>query len=138
MDVWTSYDFLVPGIFLQETARFQAGGYTLDGEGVPQGEAVFRTFTCQAVTPLTDDTACYFFAYGPWSREAERKPFFADLGRRAFEEDRLMIEAQHKVIQSTANPRMMPMVMDKAVLTYAGVLKKLLREEAAGAPAAVA
>lgn len=139
MDVWTSYDFLAPGIFLQTTERYRRGDYTLGEDGGPaSGEPLFSTFTCQAVTPLTDTTACYFFAYGPWSREAERKPFFADLGRRAFEEDRQMIEAQHKVIQSTANPRMMPMVMDKAVLTYAGVLKKLLREEAAGAPAAVA
>ena len=139
MDVWTSYDFLAPGIFLQTSERYRRGSYEVGPDGVPvSGEPVFSTFTCQAVTPLTDDTACYFFAYGPWSREAERKPFFADLGRRAFEEDRLMIEAQHKMIQSTANPRMMPMVMDKAVLTYAGVLKRLLREEAAGARSEVA
>jgi vanillate O-demethylase monooxygenase subunit len=41
-----------------------------------------------------------------------------------------MIEAQQRVIAATPNPRMMPMVMDKAVLTYEGVLKRLLREEA--------
>ncbi|HTU10671.1 MAG TPA: aromatic ring-hydroxylating dioxygenase subunit alpha [Allosphingosinicella sp.] len=139
MDVWTSYDFLAPGIFLQVSERYRRGEYEVGEDGGPRsGEPVFSTFTCQAVTPLTENTACYFFAYGPWSREAERKQFFADLGVRAFTEDREMIEAQHKVIQSTANPRMMPMVMDKAVLTYAGVLKRLLREEAAGAPSAVA
>lgn len=139
MDVWTSYDFLAPGIFLQTTERYRQGSYTVGAEGGPvSGEPVFATFTCQAVTPLTEDKACYFFAYGPWAREAERAPFFADLGRRAFEEDRHMIEAQYKVIQATPNPRMMPMAMDKAVLTYAGVLKTLLRAEAAGAPAEVA
>jgi len=137
MDVWTSYDFLVPGIFLQETARFQAGGYTLDGEGVPQGEAVFRTFTCQAVTPLTDDTACYFFAYGPWAADAGRKSFFAELGLRAFNEDRVMIEAQYRMIQASPDRRMMPMVMDKGVLTYEGVVKRMLRAEGDGPSARI-
>jgi vanillate O-demethylase monooxygenase subunit len=139
MDVWTSYDFLAPGIFLQASERYRRGSYEVGEDDRPvSGEPVFSTFTCQAVTPLADNKACYFFAYGPWSREAERKPFFADLGRRAFEEDRVMIEAQHDVIQATENPRMMPMVMDKAVKLYAGVLKRLLREEAAGARAEVA
>jgi vanillate O-demethylase monooxygenase subunit len=129
MDVWNSYDFLVPGIFLQLTQRFAQGSYTLDADGVPQGEPLFETFTCQAVTPLTDDTTCYFFAYGPWAREAERKAFFAELGRKAFNEDKVMIEAQHRVMRATENPRPMPMVMDKAVLAYEGVLKRLLRAE---------
>jgi len=132
MDVWTSYDFLVPGIFLQITKRFAQGSYELDAAGEPIGEPLFVTFTCQAVTPLTDDSACYFFAYGPWAAEAERKQFFAELGLKAFNEDKVMIEAQQRVIAATPDPRMMPMVMDKAVLTYEGVLKRLLREEAAG------
>lgn len=132
MDVFTSYDFLVPGIFLQITERYRRGDYEVGEDGRPtSGTPVFSTFTCQAVTPLTETRACYFFAYGPWSREAERKEYFADLGRRAFEEDRHMIEAQHKIISTTESPRMMPMAMDKAVLTYAGVLKRLMREEAA-------
>ena len=134
MDVWNSYDFLVPGIFLQLTQRFAQGAYTLDAEGVPRGEPLFETFTCQAVTPLTDDTTCYFFAYGPWAREGERKAFFAELGKRAFNEDKVMIEAQHRVLRATENPRIMPMVMDKAVLAYEGVLKRLLRAEATPAP----
>lgn len=139
IDVWTTYDFLAPGVFLQTTERYRPGSYEEGGDGGPvAGEPVFATFTCQAVTPLTEHTACYFFAYGPWVREAERKPFFTDLGLKAFEEDRQMIEAQYRVIQSTGAPRMMPMVMDKAVLSYEGVLKRLLREEAAGAPAEVA
>ena len=129
MDVWTSYDFLVPGIFLQLTRRFARGAWTIDADGVPQGEALFETFTCQAVTPLTDETACYFFAYGPWAREAHRKAFFAELGLRAFNEDKVMIEAQQRVLKTDETRRMMPMVMDKAVLAYEGVLKRLLRDE---------
>jgi vanillate O-demethylase monooxygenase subunit len=137
MDVWTSYDFLVPGIFLQETARFYRGDYSLDADGAPQGEAVFRTFTCQAVTPLTEHTACYFFAYGPWAADADRKSFFAELGYKAFSEDRVMIEAQYKLIQASPDRRMMPMVMDKGVVTYEGVVKRMLRAEAEGSAAQI-
>ena len=37
-------------------------------EREPSGvEPLHRQFTCQAVTPLTDDRTCYFFAYGPWA-----------------------------------------------------------------------
>jgi vanillate O-demethylase monooxygenase subunit len=64
--------------------------------------------------------------------EAERKQFFAEPGLKAFKEDKVMIEAQQRVIAATPHPRMMPMVTDEAVLTYEGVLKRLLREEAAG------
>lgn len=136
MDIWTNYDFLVPGIFLQRTERYPQGSYTVAEDGTPVGESVFSTFTCQAVTPITDGTACYFFAYGPWAADSERKQFFADLGRKAFEEDRRIIEAQHRLIEATPTPRMMPMVMDKAVLLYEGVLKKLLRKEERLVPAA--
>jgi len=130
IDLWTRYDFLMPGIFLQRTERHPVGTYERSRGARPEGEPLFITFTCQAVTPLTDDTACYFFAYGPWAREAERKSFFAELGLKAFNEDRVMIEAQQRRIATTPNPRMMPMAMDKAVLLYEGVVKRKLREEA--------
>jgi len=129
-DVFTSYDFLVPGIFLQRTQRHPAGTCERLNGGEPDAAgSLFSTFTCQAVTPMTTDTACYFFAYGPWAADAERKQFFAELGLRAFNEDKTMIEAQYRVIRQTEKPRMMPMVMDKAVLTYEGVLKRLLRAQ---------
>ncbi len=40
-----------------------------------------------------------------------------------------MIEAQQRVLKTDETRRMMPMVMDKAVLAYEGVLKRLLRDE---------
>lgn len=67
---------------------------------------------------MTADIACYFFAYGPWAAEAQHKQFFAELGLKAFNEDRNIIERQHQRIAPMESPRMMPFVMDKAVLAY--------------------
>ncbi len=130
-DVFTSYDFLVPVCSCSRpSATKQAHANDWRGRSCGSAQSLFSTFTCQAVTPLGADTARYFFAYGPWAKEASRKSFFAELGLKAFEEDRRMIEAQYRVIAQTENPRMMPMVMDKAVRTYEGVLKRLHKEEA--------
>ena len=130
IDVWSCYQFLVPGIFIQRTERHPQGSFDRWQGGRPQEEPLFVTFTCQAVTPLTDETACYFFAYGPWAAAAVQKDFFAQLGRKAFNEDKVMIEAQHRMIGQSPGARMMPFVMDKSVLAYEGVVKKLLQAEA--------
>jgi vanillate O-demethylase monooxygenase subunit len=130
VDVYSSYDFLVPGIFLQTTRRFVPGAYEIDEDGVPQGDAIFETFTCQAVTPRTEDSATYFFAYGPWAAEAERKQFYAELGLRAFDEDRQMIEAQHQVMKAASTVKVMPMAMDKGILLYDAVVRRMQRGSA--------
>lgn len=132
-DMYTCYEFLVPGIFIQFTGRYPAGTYRRVGGALPDAPSMFSSFTCQAVTPLTAQTSRYFFAFGPESRHASQKEFFAKLGVRAFEEDRRMIEAQQGVIDSTASPRMLPMAMDKAVRRYELLVERLIRDEAASA-----
>lgn len=125
-DLWNRYEFTVPGIFILTTDRYPAG--TLDPASMArcQGQSLLTTFTCQAVTPLTADTACYFFAFG--SPDPARQDFFADLGVRAFQEDKRMIEAQWQVMQATGT-HIMPLAMDQAVLKYEAVNKRLLGRE---------
>jgi hypothetical protein len=41
------------------------------------------------------------------------------------------------MIQATPDQRMMPMVMDKGVVTYEGVVKRMLRAEAEGSTARI-
>ncbi|NIQ95768.1 MAG: aromatic ring-hydroxylating dioxygenase subunit alpha, partial [Desulfuromonadales bacterium] len=57
--------FTIPGVFLLDTETYPAGTMDPDKPGRCEGRSQFTTFTCQAVTPLTADTTCYFFAYGP-------------------------------------------------------------------------
>ena len=57
------------------------------------------------MTPLTEDRTCYFFAYGPWRQEAELMESFYQLGLKAFNEDRTMIEAQQANINRSHGDR---------------------------------
>jgi phenylpropionate dioxygenase-like ring-hydroxylating dioxygenase large terminal subunit len=125
-DLWNRYEFTVPGVFILTTERYPAG--TIDPANMARcpGQSLLTTFTCQAVTPLTADTACYFFAFG--SNDPAKQDFFADLGRAAFLEDKVMIEAQWRVMQATGS-HIMPLAMDQAVLKYEAVNKRLLKTE---------
>lgn len=127
-DVWSRYEFTVPGTFIQTTERYAPGSMDPASPARCPGRSLFDTFTCQAVTPLTADTTCYFFAFGPRSANADRQDFFADLGLRAFLEDKAMIEAQWRTMQAT-HTGIMPLAMDQAVLKYEAVNKRLLKAE---------
>lgn len=127
-DVWSRYSFTVPGVFIQQTERYSHGTMDASNQVRCEGQSQFTTFTCQAVTPLTVDTTCYFFAFGPWAVEAEKQDFFADLGVRAFLEDKRMIEAQWQVMQATST-QIMPLAMDQAVMKYEAVNKRLLNAQ---------
>jgi phenylpropionate dioxygenase-like ring-hydroxylating dioxygenase large terminal subunit len=129
-DVWSCYRFLIPGTFIQTTERYPHGTIDPAAPARSPGRSLFTTFTCQAVTPITRDTACYFFAFGPWAAEADKQDFFADLGLRAFHEDKRMIEAQYAVMKRTS-AQIMPLAMDQAVMKYDAVLRRHLAAQAA-------
>ena len=126
-DVWSRYDFLLHGFFIQTTERYAPGTLDPASPGRCEGRSLFSTFTCQAVTPISEEETCYFFAYGPLAADADRKEFFAELGLKAFNEDKRMIEAQYSTMRRTGS-RIMPLAMDQAVLKYEGVLGRYLRD----------
>jgi vanillate O-demethylase monooxygenase subunit len=53
------------------------------------------------------------------------------IGAVAFEEDRVMIEAQQRVIDGTADPRIMPTSADMGVTLFNRMVEKIVRVEAA-------
>ncbi len=136
-DVWTRYDFLLHGIFIQTTERYPAGTIEPAAPVRADGRSLFSTFTCQAVTPITEDTTCYFFASGPLARDAHKQAFFAELGLKAFNEDKRMIEAQFATMRRTGT-RVMPLAMDQAVLKYEAVLRRFLEADSRPAQEAAA
>jgi vanillate O-demethylase monooxygenase subunit len=91
----------------------------LKGEGL--------TFTSQAVTPLTEKTSRYFFSWGPHKDcgDAALRDTLMGIAHMAFTEDRLMIEAQQRVIDGTRQPRVMPTSADKGVTLYNRLVEKL-------------
>ena len=132
-NIWQTYDFAVPGVFLLHADFYPEGTTERFSGGKPAGvEPLHRQFTCQAVTPLTKDRTCYFFAYGPWTREANLIEAFYQLGLKAFNEDRTMIEAQQRNIDRAGSDKMLTAVMDSGLSQFRRLMNELIEAESNG------
>jgi vanillate O-demethylase monooxygenase subunit len=135
-DIWQTYDFVAPGVFLLRADVYPAGTGRQFPECEPSGvEPLHRQFTCQAVTPLTEDRTCYFFAYGPWTQEGWLKEPFYQLGLKAFNEDRVMIEAQQKNLNRWSGDAMLTTASDSALSQFRRMMDKMIKDEARQVPA---
>lgn len=137
IDSWQSYDFLIPGILLMWSAQYPQGtAKALDFAPPDPARAIGAlNFTSQAVTPLTDRTSRYFFSWGPHRAhgdEAMRDGMMA-MAAVAFEEDRVMIEAQQRVIDMTPDPQIMPTGHDRGVTLFNRLVHRLAAAEAGAA-----
>ncbi len=137
MDNYMFYDFLLPGVLLMTGGVYPPGTAQACGYGEPDPSHALGgvTFTSQAVTPLTDKTSRYFFSWGPHrdhGDEALRDALMV-MADRAFGEDKVMIEAQQKVIDRTPDPRVMPTAHDKGVTMFNRLVERLARGEREGA-----
>ena len=132
-NIWQTYDFVVPGVFLLRADFYPHGTADRFPEREPQGvQPIHRQFTCQAVTPITSDRACYFFAYGPWVQEAKLMEHFYQLGLKAFNEDRTMIEAQQANINRSHDAAMLTTASDGALSQFRRMMDRLMKDEAQG------
>ncbi|MEC3951400.1 aromatic ring-hydroxylating dioxygenase subunit alpha [Sphingobium sp. HWE2-09] len=132
-DRFSTYDFLIPGVLLMTGGSFPIGTADALGHAPPdlaQAESGV-TFTSQAVTPMADGKARYFFSWGPHRDhgDAALRDILMTIADQAFAEDRTIIEAQQRVIDGTADPRIMPTTADKAVILFSRLVDKLARAE---------
>ena len=128
-DVWSTYDFLIPGVLLMTGGNFPVGTAQASNFGPPDFALVEggTTFTSQAVTPTGDGTARYFFSWGPHRDHGDEamRDALMEVAAMAFAEDKAMIEGQQKVINATQNPKIMPTVHDKGVTIYNRLVERL-------------
>ena len=85
-------------------------------------------FTSQAVTPMTDKTARYFFSWGPHRGHGDEalRDGMMRMADMAFAEDKRMIEAQQRVIDlAPADARIMPTSHDRGVTLFNRLVAKL-------------
>ncbi len=108
VDMWTAYDFVFPGVFLQRTVFFPCG------TAEPDVPPLFYRLDEQAVTPMTARTSRYFYAAGARSDDItdERVERLFDVTRTAFLEDKRLIEAQQKTIDLDPDRPMLPTSLD--------------------------
>jgi vanillate O-demethylase monooxygenase subunit len=135
VDNFMTYDFLIPGVLLMWSGSFPTGtAQRLDFARPDFAEAIAGvTFTSQAVTPTGDKTARYFFSWGPHREHGDEalRDFLMTLADQAFGEDKVMIEAQQKVIDRTTDPRVMLTAHDRGVTLFNRLVERLSKQERA-------
>ena len=140
VDPWTTYDMLVPGIFMLRNTIYPVGTAKACNHEAPGPDVkpLFDAYTCQAATPTGSATARYFYSWGPHSSVGDEnvRDMLMGVARQAFAEDQAMIEGQQRVLNVTPNPRIMPTAGDRPVVLFNQILAKLAREEQAGEAAA--
>jgi phenylpropionate dioxygenase-like ring-hydroxylating dioxygenase large terminal subunit len=132
-DVYSSYDFLLPGVLLMWNGRFPLGAAKACNYEKPEySQAVGGvTFTSQAVTPTGPRSARYFFSWGPHRAHGDEalRDTLMGVAAKAFAEDKVMIEAQQRVIDKTAAPSILPSGHDRAVTMFNRLVARVRREE---------
>jgi len=128
-DTFSSYDFLVPGILLLGSESYPAGTAERYPDRRPDLEPLSATFSCQAVTPVTDRTSRYFFSWGPRAGPGaeEMALKLLAIADQAFAEDKVMIEAQQLVIDATDRPLVVPTTADKAVIIFQRMMARMMK-----------
>jgi vanillate O-demethylase monooxygenase subunit len=89
------------------------------------------TASSQAVTPVTDKTARYFYAWGPRRDHGDEgyRDALMGVAGQAFQEDKFMIEAQQAVIDATSKVKVMPTVHDRGITLYNRLVERFSRAE---------
>lgn len=134
-DQYITYDFLVPGVLIMFSAMYPEG--TADGcdNGHPDDsvEPSTANFTSQAITPMTDGTTRYYFCWGPRAQEHEVDPKLLEgmwaLANMAFEEDKVMIEAQQRNIKLQTGAQMVSITDDRGPTMFRKAVERLIEEE---------
>lgn len=133
VDVWSSYEYHVPGILLMPSASYPAGTADRLGDAPPPPDlpASGVTFTSQAVTALTDRTSRYFFSWGPHREHGDEglRDLLMGIAAQAFAEDKTMIEAQQRVIDRDPSHPVMPTTGDRGVILFNRLVERLARAE---------
>ena len=140
-DTWNSYDFLIPGLFIQRPAWFPPGTAEKYGGREPTEEPLFTRCDDQAVIPVSETTSRYFYSAGGRSKNASAA-LAGEIFRFtevAFQEDKIIIEAQQRVISLDPSRPMLPLSMDGGPALFRGMVRELIAAETsttAGAEAA--
>ncbi len=128
VDRWHFYDFIVPGVLVMHSG-VQATG-TGATEGNTRDALEFRS--CQAVTPETEGTSHYFYAVPrnfSVDDESITQTIFQDIVD-AFEEDRVMIEAQARNLELSKDWTFGPIGADAALSQFRWLMGKKMDAEA--------
>lgn len=141
IDRWERYDFLLPGILILESANFHPG----DAESFRHERPDMARckdgwmLANQAITPMTDRTARYWYFTGPHRASGDEayRDILVEFTNRAFAEDKRMIEAQQRIIDLKPDAPILPTALDRASLIYNRLVARTVRAESEALPSRV-
>jgi len=125
IDRWSSYDFVVPGVLLLRSDMYPAGSDVNDKDNI-----LFSYFASNAMTPESSESTHSFFRWGPRSNEDPAiTDILMDAAYAGFTEDKMIIEAQQRVVRRDPDARMMTFGIDTGVVLMRKVFDEMLRAE---------
>jgi phenylpropionate dioxygenase-like ring-hydroxylating dioxygenase large terminal subunit len=129
VDLWNSYDFVFPGIFLQRTGFYPAGTAAASANKEPTAEPLFWRLDEQAVTPVGPRASRYYYAAGARRGDIddERLGRMFAVTENAFGEDKRIIEAQQKLIDREPGRAMLPTNLDAGPTRFRKLVEGLLQ-----------
>lgn len=125
VDRWFRYDFHVPGILLLDAGVKSAETPDDDMEGALQFHS------CQAITPETEKSTHYFFMQAHNFRldDAVITESIDQSQKRAFFEDKQILEAQQRMIDGSPESPMVAIAADAGLMQYRRLLGELIDQE---------
>jgi phenylpropionate dioxygenase-like ring-hydroxylating dioxygenase large terminal subunit len=130
-DMWASYDYMVPGVFLLATKSYPVGMAAQSGMQAPTADPDWVSSTSQAVTPISQNKTVYYYSSclsREFATEEHSRQQMAVI-ERAFAEDRAMIEAQQEIIANTPETRMLQLASDGALNRFRRLMAGLIEAE---------
>lgn len=129
VDEFLTYDFLIPGILVMYTGVFPQGTAVEFGHRAPDRSRAIGgvSVSSQAVTPMRDRSTRYFFSAGPSRAQGTEaiRQLQVELAQKAFAEDKVMIEAQQRVIDRAGDTRVIPTAHDKPITLFNAMVQRL-------------
>ncbi|MFK7919995.1 MAG: Rieske 2Fe-2S domain-containing protein [Ilumatobacter sp.] len=128
VDYWISYQYLLPGILLMETGVYRPGTAAKIGYKRPEGlDAFMSSMNSQAVTPIDENRTKYYYSVTHPVTEPDYQAslkFRFAMAQLGFSEDKVMIEAQQRIIDANPHDPMRGIKHDKALNHFRKLIEK--------------
>lgn len=129
---WQIYDYLAPGVLLMMNAFYDVADMPADGVSPPleSARAISANFSNHIITPLDEKRSRYTFSFGPRASDGNEQMALGmvEVAKRAFAEDKEMIEAQQKIIDR-GTPREVILSADVGPVQIRSVIRQLIKAE---------
>ncbi len=135
VDIRSCYEFCIPGIFVMRTSFHRTGAAQAADWGDPVDEELFAHYSCQSVTPMGIDRSRTLFSWGPGRAfgDMDMARQMIAMARHAFQEDKLIIEAQYANLAYRDDRPTLVTQADKPLTLFRGLMQKARNHER-GAP----